>query len=128
MSHSQSCSTIAGSCSRTVRRISGPAAGSLRSSESSYPVPARRRASRPATGCDRAADCAGGHAIGRFLRRTLLDHAVVIEHRHPVGGQPDVALEAGRAEAKCQLERLDRVLRRVRASAAVGERDRWIEQ
>ena len=125
MSHNQVCSTIAGSCSRTVRRISGPAAGSLRSSDSAYPVPHASSIS--------ASD---GMCTGQLTAQELTDralpppdprHAVVIEHRHPVGGQPDVALEAGRAEAKCQLERLDRVLRRVRTSATVGERDRWIE-
>ena len=62
------------------------------------------------------------------LAEPLLDDPVVIEHRDAVSGQPDVALEAGRAQPEREVERLDRVLGRVGTSAAVGERDRWIEQ
>jgi signal peptidase I len=50
--------------------------------------------------------------------------AVVVEHGHAVRGQPHVALEPGRPEPQCQLERLDRVLRRVRPRPAMPEGDR----
>ena len=53
--------------------------------------------------------------------------AVMIEHRHTIGGQPDVALEPGRPEAQRELERLDRVLRCMGTRAPMGESDRWIE-
>jgi hypothetical protein len=55
-------------------------------------------------------------------------HAVVVEHRHPVGGEPQVALQPGGSEPEAQLERFDRVLRGVGTGATVGKRDRWVEQ
>ena len=55
-------------------------------------------------------------------------HAVVVEHGDAVGGQPDVALETGRAETKAQREGIERVLGGMGASAPVGERDRVLEQ
>ena len=54
--------------------------------------------------------------------------AVVVEHRNAISRQPDVALQAGRAEAQRQGEGLDRVLPGVRLRATVGERDRALEQ
>jgi hypothetical protein len=53
-----------------------------------------------------------------------LDLPVVIEDDRPVGGEPDVALEAGRAQAQGELERLDGVVGGVGPPAAVGEGDR----
>ncbi len=53
---------------------------------------------------------------GRSARASVADgppaptdphDAVVIEHRHAVGGQPDVALQTGRAEAEAQREGLE---------------------
>ena len=55
-------------------------------------------------------------------------HAVVIEHGNAIGGQPHVALEAVRAETKCQLKGIDRVLAGVRSGAPMGERDRVFEE
>ena len=48
----------------------------------------------------------------------------MVEHGDAVGRDPDVGLEARRAELERQLERLERVLRRVRARPAVREADR----
>ena len=64
----------------------------------------------------------------RATANAPLDHAVVIEHGHAVGGEPDVALQPGRTEFECQLEGLERVLRSMRAGASMSERDRRIEQ
>jgi len=47
----------------------------------------------------------------------------VVQHGHAVGSEPDVALKARRAELQRELERLDRVLGRVRTRAAMGETD-----
>ena len=55
-------------------------------------------------------------------------HAVVVEHRDTVGGEPHVALQTVGAEAKGQLERLERVLRGVRPGPAVAEGDRVVEE
>ena len=60
----------------------------------------------------------------RRLRRPSRDDAVVVEHRDAVGGQPDVALQPGRAEAEAERERLERVLAGVGAGPPVGEGDR----
>ena len=49
----------------------------------------------------------------------MADDPVVVEHRHAVAGQPDVALQAGGAETQPELERLQRVLRRM------GSAPRW---
>ena len=45
-----------------------------------------------------------------------------------VAGQPDVALEPGRAEPEAQREGLDRVLRRMGPGAPMGERDGPFEE
>lgn len=52
-----------------------------------------------------------------------LDLPVVVEDDGPVGGQPDVALQAGGAQAQGQRERLDGVVGGVGAPAPVGEGD-----
>ena len=61
-------------------------------------------------------------AIGRRRSRPA-DDAVVVEHRLAVGGEPDVALEAGRAQPQGQRERLEGVLGGVGPGAPVGEAD-----
>ena len=57
-----------------------------------------------------------------------LDDAVVIEHRHAVGGHPHVALQTGRSEAEAQREGGDRVVAGMGAGAPVGEGDGGVEQ
>ena len=52
----------------------------------------------------------------------------MIEHGDAVGGEPDVALLAGRAEPQCQLERFDGVLGGVGSGATMGKGDRRVEQ
>jgi hypothetical protein len=53
------------------------------------------------------------------------DDAIVIEDGNAVGGEPDVALEAGGPELQREPERLDGVLGGVGPGPAVGESDRW---
>ena len=60
--------------------------------------------------------------------QTGADHAVVIEHRNPVRGQPDVALQTRGSEAEGESERLQRVLGGVGTAAAVGEGDGRVDQ
>ena len=57
-----------------------------------------------------------------------LHHTIVVEHGNAVRGQPDVALEAGRAQRKGQREGVERVLAGVRTSAPMAERDRTFQQ
>jgi len=54
--------------------------------------------------------------------------AVVHENRNAVAGEPDVALQAGSSHLERELEGRQRVLRSVRLGAAMGERDRGVEQ
>ena len=77
------------------------------------------------------------HVLGQILRRTCgdraapppdADDAVVVEHEHAVGRQPDVALETGGPELQGNAKRLDRVFRGAVAGAPMGEADRRIEQ
>ena len=49
--------------------------------------------------------------------------AVVVEHGVPVAGEPHVALDAARAEADGQAERIEGVLGRVGPRSSVGEPD-----
>ena len=46
---------------------------------------------------------------------------VMVEHRVPIFGHPDIAFDAGSAEAQSQRERFERVLGRVRPCAPVCE-------
>ena len=57
-----------------------------------------------------------------------LDHPVVVEHRHAVGGDPDVALEARGAQLQGQFEPRQRVLRGMGPGAAMAERDGIVEE
>ena len=70
--------------------------------------------------------CAGqvGPVDGRDRRACgrAPDDPVVVEHGLAVGGEPDVALQAGGAEPEGEGEGLDRVLRGVGPGAPVGER------
>jgi len=52
----------------------------------------------------------------------------VIEDGDAVGGEPDVALEAGRSESQGEGKRVEGVLRGVRAGPPVGERDGRVEE
>ena len=76
--------------------------------------------------------CSGQVGAGDVADRPLAPadphDAVVVEHRDAVAGQPDVALEPGRAEAQAQREGLERVLRGVGAGAAMGEPDGSFEE
>ena len=76
--------------------------------------------------------CAGSVDAAQRADRAAADrrrtHAVVVEHRHAVGGEPHVTLQPVGPEAQGQLERLQRVLRGVGARPAVAERDRVVEE
>ena len=123
---SQSRGIRSGAHSATVEITTGPAAGSLTSSDRSNPLPHRskqlcerrdvRRQHRAADGRDRP------------LAPADLHHTVVVEYRYPVRCEPHVALEAGGAEPQRELERRQRVLRGVRPRTPVGEGDRRVEQ
>ena len=68
----------------------------------------------------------GAVDLAMARRRTpAAHHAVVVEDRHAVGGEPDVALEAGGAQAQGQRERLEGVLGSVGARSAVSKRVGW---
>ena len=58
---------------------------------------------------------------------TTPDDAVMVEHGDPVGGDPDIALDAGRSEASGQREGVDRVVRGMGPSAPVSEGEGGIE-
>ena len=68
------------------------------------------------------------HVADQSLAPAEPNNTVVIEHHHPVGGQPGVALQARRAEPQGQREGIERVLTGMGAGAAVGEGDRPVEQ
>ena len=53
--------------------------------------------------------------------------SIVIEHGNPVVGHPDVAFETCRSEPERKREALQGVVGSMRAGAAVGKSDRWIE-
>ncbi len=53
---------------------------------------------------------------------------VVVEHRHPVGGQPDIALQPAGTELEGQAEGFEGVLGGVGAGTPMGEDDRFGEQ
>ena len=55
-------------------------------------------------------------------------HAVVVEHGHPVGGEPDIALEPRRPEPEGEGEGLEGVLRRMRTGSAVPEDHGLVEE
>ena len=57
-----------------------------------------------------------------------LDDAVVVEHRHAVGGDPDVALQTVGTQLEGQLEPRQGVLRGVSPGAAVAEGDGLVEE
>ena len=56
-----------------------------------------------ASGCARAGR--PGRSVGDRRRRSPADHAVVVEHRHAVPGEPDVALEPRRAQPHAPARR-----------------------
>ena len=64
----------------------------------------------------------------RLAPEEAAEDAVVVEHGHTVGGEPDVALQAGGAEPQGQLEGLEGVLPGVAAGASMGEADRRHEE
>ena len=66
--------------------------------------------------------------IGRVLPNDLLDDSVVVEHRHAVGSDPDVALQPGCAEFEGQLEAGQSVLRGMGPGPAVAEGDGVVEE
>ena len=57
-----------------------------------------------------------------------LHHAVVIEHRDTVGGDPDIALQPGGAELERQFETGKGVLGRVGPGSAMAEGDGVVEE
>ena len=70
----------------------------------------------------------GSHGIGdRPAAEPTTHHTVMVEHDHPICGDPGVGLQSRGAEPHRKGERLEGVLRGVGASATVGESDRRVE-
>ena len=68
------------------------------------------------------------HRGDRALAAPPAHHAVVVEDRDPVSGEPDVGLQPGRPEPQGQGERVQGVLRGVRPGPPVGEADRRVDE
>jgi sec-independent protein translocase protein TatB len=64
----------------------------------------------------------------RAFAQPFANDAVVIEHGHTVGGEPNVTLQPGRAEAKRKPERLHCVLGRIALCATVAEANRRVQK
>ena len=64
----------------------------------------------------------------RPATETMTHHAIVLEDRYAIAGQPDVALDAGGSQLEPEFERRNRVLGSMRFATPVGERDGVFEQ